>query len=202
MPAQYVTVSGSIATGKTTLCKMLGEMLSIPVFYEEASQNPFLPDFYADDLDIPRYAFHSQMWFLNYKHQQLQKIANARQPVVMERCLDENLIFFQLVLSNEENKIYADYYQLVAESVLALKPILIVYLRVSVTEQLWRIMQRTISYEQAIDEQYLKELNSKYEEWVSSCQQTPVLSFDSEQIQLRKVVRGTCLKVRRHLARQ
>jgi len=54
----------------------------------------------------------------------------------MERCLDENLIFSQLVLTNEENKIYTDYYQLVAESVLALQPILIVYLRVPVTKQL------------------------------------------------------------------
>lgn len=195
MSTPYVAISGSIATGKTTLCKILGRMLGIPVFYEQVSQNPFLARFYSSDLDMSRYAFHSQMWFLNYKRMQLQKIANTKQPVVMERCLDENLIFSQLVLTNEENKIYTDCYQLVAESVFALKRVLIVYLRVSVDEQLRRIKQRNIPYEQNIDKHYLTELSSKYEEWISSCEGAPILPFNSEQVNLERIARETYFRL-------
>ena len=168
---------------------MLGEMLGIPVFYEQPSQNPFLPHFYSNGLGEYGYAFHSQMWFLNYKYMQLQEIANVKQPVVMERCLDENLIFAQLVLTNEENKIYMDCYQLVAQSLVALRPSLIVYLRVSLNEQLHRIKQRSISYEQNIDEQYLMRLDSRYEEWISSCVGIPILAFNSEQVSLERIAR-------------
>lgn len=193
MPARYIAVSGSIATGKTTLCKILGQMLDIPAFYEQVSQNPFLAPFYSSGLGMSKYAFHSQMWFLNYKRMQLQEIANTKQPVVMERCLDENLIFSQLVLTNEENKIYTDCYQLVAESLALLKPVLIVYLRLSLNEQLRRIKQRSIPYEQNIDEQYLVRLNSKYEEWIASYEVSPVLAFNSEKVSLKSIATKACL---------
>lgn len=174
-------------------------MLGIPVFYEQASQNSFLAPFYSSGLGISKYAFHCQIWFLNYKRMQLQEIAKAKQPVVMERCLGENLIFSQLVLTNEEKKIYMDYYQLVAESIFALKPVLIVYLRVSPNEQHRRIRQRSIPYEQNIDEQYLIRLNSRYEEWISSCEGIPILAFNSEQVNLERIATKTCSQLSKFL---
>jgi deoxyadenosine/deoxycytidine kinase len=196
--ARYIAVSGSVATGKTTLSKALGRTLGVRVFYEQPSQNPFLPLFHFGGLGASRYAFQSQMWFLWEKHMHLKEIVSAQELVVLERCLGENLIFGKLLLTGEEIKIYMDYYQLIGESQLPVKPLLIIYLRVSVNEQLRRIRQRGTRYEQNIDERYLGQLNSRYEDWIDSYKEAPVLAFNSEEVTLRSMVRKTCLELSKY----
>lgn len=181
----YFAISGSIACGKTTLCKALARSLGFHAFCEEAAQNPFLSSFYDSYPSIHKHAFHSQMWFLCYKHVQLQQISKLRKPAVVERCLEENLLFARLLLGAEEYKIYMDYYNLIASS--THHPLFSLYLTLPLEEQLHRIQKRGILYEQRIDREYLTKLNSMYEHWVSSGTRIRILRIQNTQLQFEAI---------------
>lgn len=181
----YIAISGSIACGKTTVCNALAQSLGFHALCEEAEQNPFLSSFYDSYPHIREHAFHSQMWFLCYKHVQLQQVSKLRRPAVVERCLEENLLFARLLLGVEEYKIYVDYYNLIASSVH--QPLLILYLAVPLEEQLEHIQRRGIPYEQRVDREYLTKLNSIYEDWVSSCTRIRVLRIQNTQLQFEAI---------------
>ena len=55
----YIAISGSIACGKTTLCKALARSLGFHAFCEEAAKNPFLSSFYDSYPNIQKHVFHS-----------------------------------------------------------------------------------------------------------------------------------------------
>ena len=57
----FVAVAGNIGAGKSSLTEVLAEYFALGPVYEAVDENPYLADFYAD---MPRYAFHSQMFFL------------------------------------------------------------------------------------------------------------------------------------------
>lgn len=181
----YLAISGSIACGKTTLYKALAQSLGFHAFCEEAAQNPFLSSFYDSYPIIQKHAFQSQMWFLCYKHVQLQEISKLSKPAVVERCLEENLLFARLLLGAEEYKIYMDYYNLIASS--AHQPVFILYLTLPLEEQLHRIQKRGISYEQHIDREYLTKLNSMYEHWGSGCTRIRILRIQNTQLQFEAI---------------
>jgi len=194
--AAYIAVSGSIACGKTTLCKTLAQTLQCHAFWEDADQNPFLSAFYHNYPSTREYAFLSQMWFLYYKHAQLEEIARLNELALVERCLDENLLFAQLVLGEEEYKIYMDYYNLIASSMH--QPVLIIYISVSLEEQIARIRKRAIPHEQRIEQAYLTKLNSLYERWVSTCLEIPVLQFKDGESSFKQIEDRVREEVEKH----
>jgi deoxyadenosine kinase len=58
----FITISGIIGAGKSTLATALADKLNLPVFYEPVKDNSYLADFYGD---IAKYAFPMQVWLLN-----------------------------------------------------------------------------------------------------------------------------------------
>lgn len=54
----FISISGLIGAGKSTLAKKLGERMSLPVFYEPVIDNVYLSDFYKDP---SRYSFPLQV---------------------------------------------------------------------------------------------------------------------------------------------
>ncbi|RZM05067.1 MAG: hypothetical protein EOO88_55440, partial [Pedobacter sp.] len=61
----------SVGAGKTTLAHKLAQHFRWEVFLEEVDDNPYLKDFYAD---MPRWAFHLQVYFLNGRFRQTRRI--------------------------------------------------------------------------------------------------------------------------------
>ena len=56
----FIAVAGNIGVGKSTMVRIMYERLGWEPFYEAVVENPYLADFYSD---MPRYAFHSQIFF-------------------------------------------------------------------------------------------------------------------------------------------
>ena len=54
----FISISGLIGAGKSTLAKKLGERMNLPVFYEPVIDNVYLSDFYKDP---SRYSFPLQV---------------------------------------------------------------------------------------------------------------------------------------------
>ena len=58
----HIAVTGNIGAGKTTLASKLADHFGWEVLFEAVEGNPYLAEFYSD---MPRWAFHLQMYFLN-----------------------------------------------------------------------------------------------------------------------------------------
>lgn len=57
----FISISGLIGAGKTTLASKLGEKMNLPCFYEPVIDNTYLADFYSDlQCELPIVAG----WFL------------------------------------------------------------------------------------------------------------------------------------------
>ena len=66
----YIVVEGNIGSGKTSLVEKLSAHLNARAFYEEFSENPFLPKFYAKP---EKHAFPLELSFLAERYHQLKK---------------------------------------------------------------------------------------------------------------------------------
>ena len=85
-PARFIAISGNIGAGKSTLVGFLTQHFQVRAMYEPNDENPYLADFYRD---MPRWAFHSQLFFLIRKfklHLEMQA-APADLPVVLDRTI-------------------------------------------------------------------------------------------------------------------
>ena len=65
----FVSISGLIGAGKSTLATELGKALDVPVYYEPVADNPYLVDFYKN---MDKFGFPMQIHLLNERFQQHQ----------------------------------------------------------------------------------------------------------------------------------
>src|SRR5512137_1028287 len=69
----YISVMGTMGSGKTTAAKLLAKHLKFKLLEENFGENAFLPRFYQD---MKRWAFHSQTFFLMEKITQMLETKN------------------------------------------------------------------------------------------------------------------------------
>lgn len=60
----FISISGLIGAGKSTLATKLAEKMELPCFYEPVMDNAYLGDFYRDPA---RYSFPLQVSFLAFQ---------------------------------------------------------------------------------------------------------------------------------------
>ncbi len=139
-----VSVSGSIAAGKTNLCNRLSEITGMPVVRESVDDNPFLKDFYADP---HRWSLVLQMYFLSNRLRSYTERKNSpgREEVVQDRTIFEDPVFARALVAGEQmeprefatyNSIYED-----ITSHMEIPPV-VVFLNVSPETCLERIRSR------------------------------------------------------------
>ncbi|MCP5910300.1 deoxynucleoside kinase, partial [Klebsiella pneumoniae] len=81
-----IAIVGNIGAGKTTLATKLAQHFKWEVFLEAVDDNPYLKDFYED---MPRWAFHLQVFFLNSRFNQVLQINERTNGVVQDRTIYE-----------------------------------------------------------------------------------------------------------------
>jgi len=67
MVKRTIILAGNIGTGKTSLTERLGNRLGWQSAFESVTDNPYLPDFYAD---MKKWSFHLQVFFLGHRAEQ------------------------------------------------------------------------------------------------------------------------------------
>ena len=60
-PVYHIAIEGPIGSGKTSLAKVLADILDGRLILEEFESNPFLSNFYNSP---EKYAFQTQLYFL------------------------------------------------------------------------------------------------------------------------------------------
>jgi deoxyadenosine/deoxycytidine kinase len=179
-PVFLVAIAGNIGAGKSTLTKYLSEQWHFDTVPEPEAKNPFLKDFYKNP---KRWALHSQLFFLTERAKMQKKAEKNSRYLILDRTIYEDAeVFAKLVLSKNEYNVYKRVYDFFLEELTP--PNFVVYLKASVPTLMERIKRRGRLYERNIKKSYIKKLNEKYDEWISSFKIAPVLTIDTDKYEI------------------
>ncbi|MFO0675598.1 MAG: deoxynucleoside kinase [Polyangiaceae bacterium] len=180
---KYVAVAGTIGSGKTSLVKWLAKTYGFEPYYEPNEQNPYLDDFYRD---MPRWAFHSQAFFLAHKLDLHQALERSKKPAVIDRTIYEDAEIFAKNLRRQkyiETRDWNVYWRLYEGITKALRPPdVLVAVTCSLAATKKRIAKRNRASEKAIPDAYLRNLHRAYGSWFASYAHSPIVHVDTTKM--------------------
>jgi deoxyguanosine kinase len=178
---KYLVIEGNIGAGKTSLATMLARDTDSRLVLEQFSDNPFLAKFYEDP---ERYAFQVELSFLSERYQQIKSELGHPdlfgQAVISDYLLAKSFIFSKHNLKDDEMKLFEKLFSII--NLQAPKPDLYVYLHVPVEKLLENIQKRGRSYEENIQESYLKEVQEGYFGFFKTQTNMKILVVDASNI--------------------
>ena len=179
---RMIVLAGNIGSGKTSLTQLLSLSFGWTPSYESVENNPYLADFYAN---MKTWAFHLQMYFLGNRANEIENLVKTGNSAIMDRSIYEDAHIFVRALHEMDNLSDRDYqayfrlYDLVLKTLP--KPTLLIRLVTPVETLIDRIKQRARSIEDTIDPDYLRLLDSYYQQWAQEYAESPVLTINSQR---------------------
>jgi deoxyadenosine/deoxycytidine kinase len=176
----YIAVEGPIGVGKTSLAKRLAERMDAHLIMEEATENPFLADFYRNK---KKYAFQTQIFFLLARYQQLAKLNTLdlfHSMIISDYTFEKDQLFAKVNLEERELILYDKIAASLSKDVP--KPDLVIFLQAATETLYQRIKQRGVPFERNIDIYYLDELNEAYNYYFFEYDRTPLLVVKTDEI--------------------
>ena len=150
---------------------------------ESVEDNPYLRDFYTD---MPKWAFHLQIYFLNSRFKQVQTIRNSAQTIIQDRTIYEDAYIFAANLHRSgfiNDRDYANYLGLFESMIQHVAPPdLLIYLEADIPKLVKQIEKRGKDYESAMRLDYLKNLNEHYRNWTGSYRLGKLLTVNVNHI--------------------
>ena len=170
----YIVVEGNIGSGKTSLVKMLTKELSAHSIYEEFSDNPFLPKFYAEP---EKHAFPLELSFLAERYHQLKKELNTRdlfhKNIISDYYFIKSLIFAEITLSEDEFFLYKKLFHIIHQKLP--QPDILIYLYSDVERLQKNISKRGRDYESQITDDYLNKIHKGYFNFLNQQNNFPII---------------------------
>ena len=165
MKYHFITIEGNIGAGKTTLAHMLSRHFNARLILEAFADNPFLANFY----DNPRqYAFPLELFFMAERYKQLKELIHTtdlfQHVTISDYLFTKCLLFAKVNLPDEEFRLYQKFYDIIDQQIP--KPDILIYLHVPVKKLQENIRKRNRSYEQAIPDDYLFNLQQTYTQYM------------------------------------
>jgi deoxyadenosine/deoxycytidine kinase len=183
MAKRLIVVAGNIGAGKTSLTERLGTRLDWETAFESVSDNPYLPDFYAD---MRTWSFHLQIFFLGHRADQYLSMAHSPRSAILDRSIYEDAYIFARALHHLGNLSERDYlaYRRVFELLVSTlpPPNLLIYLKAPVSVLVDRIHRRGRDIESGITAEYLSLLESFYDDWMAAFDICPVLTIHTGEL--------------------
>ncbi len=192
----HIAIAGNIGVGKTTLCKMLAKHYSWNPSFEAVDNNPYLNDFY---LDMQRWSFNLQVFFLNSRFRQVKEIADSKETIIQDRTIYEDAYVFAPnlhamgLMSSRDYENYLSLFSLMESFVHP--PDLLIYLRSSVPNLVTQIQSRGRNYEESIRIDYLNRLNERYEAFFSDYKhnhlviETDNLNYEKKEDDFNEIIK-------------
>ena len=180
---KHIAIAGNIGAGKTTLTTQLGKHFGWEVNYESTDNNPYLSDFY---LDMQRWSFNLQVYFLHNRYAQILNIHRGDKVVVQDRTIYEDAYIFAPNLHDMglmASRDYENYLSLFHTMTSQIKaPDLLIYLRASIPTLVDHIQTRGRDYEGNMSLDYLRRLNDRYDNWINQYKEGNLLVINADEI--------------------
>ena len=181
MKFNFIVIEGNIGSGKTSLSKKIANNFNGKLILEEFADNPFLPKFYKE---AERNAFPLELSFMAERFQQLSGEKSKADLFTEFRISDysffKSTLFAQNNLKEDELNLFNQLYHIMFSSVR--KPDLLVYLHSKVGRLQENIKKRGRDYEQNIKDEYLKNIEDKYFDYLKKQNNFPVLILDVSEV--------------------
>lgn len=163
----HIAIAGNIGSGKTTLTQLLARHYGWEARFESVTNNPYLEDYYRD---IARWSFCMEVFFLKERFRDLIAIGQARHTVIQDRTIFEGVHVFMennYAMGNLSRRDYETFMELFRQMMSVVRlPDLLIYLRASVPHLVGNIQKRGREYEQAMQIEYLENLNRRYDDFI------------------------------------
>ena len=165
MKYSFITIEGNIGAGKTTLAQLLSKHYNSRLILEEFADNPFLPKFYSNP---EQYAFPLELFFMAERYKQLKELLQTKdmfqQITISDYLFTKCLLFAKVNLPDEEFRLYQKLFDIINPQIV--QPEILIYLHTSVQRLQENIKKRNRSYEQAIPNDYLFNLQETYTQYI------------------------------------
>ncbi|MFT7624776.1 MAG: deoxyadenosine/deoxycytidine kinase [Myxococcota bacterium] len=180
---RYIAVAGNMGAGKSTLVDFMQVRFGITPYFEPNDENPYLEAFYGD---MKRWAFSSQIYFLQRKfalHLELEREGGV---VVQDRSIYEDAEIFarnlrrMKVLDDRDWATYEGLYLSIRERLKP--PDLLIFLKCSVRTVRKRIKLRARPEEQAVPLSYVRRLNVLYNQWFEDYTLSPTVVIETDRL--------------------
>ena len=140
---------------------------------------------------MEKWSFHLQIYFLNNRFEQNQKILKSKKPVIQDRTIYEDEVIFTKNLYESgflKKREYNNYLKLFNSIIRYVKPPdLIIYLRNNnIGKLVNNIEKRDRVFEKSIQIQYLKNLHLSYEKWIRNYTLNKILIIDVTELDFIK----------------
>ncbi len=183
----HIGIAGNIGCGKTTLTRMLSEHYGWTPKYESVTYNPYLEDYYKD---IERWSYNLETYFLAQRFQDLLEIARSENVIIQDRTILEGVHIFvanNKAMGNLSDRDFDTYMQLFNLMMsMVREPDLLIYLKSSVPHLVSQIQKRGREYEKSISIEYLENLNTRYEQWISEYK-GQVLVIEADELDFENI---------------
>ena len=157
----FITVEGNTGAGKTSLARMLADQYGGKLILEEFVDNPFLPHFYNHP---ERYAFHTEVYFMLDRHQQLVSVIQSQQLHtgfnVADYLFNKSLLYAEVNLPLDEFKLFDRMFRAIYP--VLPKPELLIYVHSTVPRLIRNIQKRGRDFEQSVRGSYLQQVEDIY----------------------------------------
>jgi deoxyadenosine/deoxycytidine kinase len=180
---RYIAIEGPLGVGKSALADRLGARFDATVVLDD-TDNPFLPDFYADR---PGAGFQAQLFYTLARHRQQMMLRQSdlfSQLTVCDYLFERDKIYAYLNLDDNELFIYQRLYDLLVPDLPT--PDLVIYLQ-SPTDVLRRRLRERARADGGLplpDEAYVRELNEAYNHFFFHYGASPLLVVETSQFDL------------------
>lgn len=169
MKHRYISVTGTMGSGKTTVARLLSKQFKFTLIEENFGENAFLSRFYKD---MQRWAFHSQTFFLMEKITQTLSTHAIllKKSVIVDTPIYQDVFSYakaQHVIGNMDDaewRLYLKIYRSFEPSLP--KPDYIIYLKTDLENVKKRIGGRNRGFEKQIPDGYLELLEMLNEQWM------------------------------------
>ncbi|HWB91832.1 MAG TPA: deoxynucleoside kinase [Puia sp.] len=165
MKYHFITIEGNIGAGKTTLSHLLARHYNARLILEQFADNPFLPKFYENPA---QYAFPLELFFMAERYKQLKELVYTgdlfQTVTISDYLFTKCLLFARVNLPEQEFKLYQKLFEIMSTQLV--QPDLLIYLHAPVSKLQANIRKRNRSYEQAIPDEYLLNIQETYTQYI------------------------------------
>ena len=165
MNYHFITIEGNIGAGKTTLAHLLAKHYNARLIVEEFADNPFLTKFYKNP---QQYAFPVELFFMAERYKQLKDLIHTKDLfqniTITDYLFTKCLLFAKVTLSEEEFRLYQKLFDIINQQLS--QPDILIYLHSPVNRLQQNIKKRNRSYEQAIPDEYLFNIQQTYMQYI------------------------------------
>lgn len=165
MNYHFITIEGNIGAGKTTLAHILAKHYNARLVLEGFADNPFLPKFYENP---SQFAFPLELFFMAERYKQLKELIHTKdlfhQVTISDYLFSKCLLFAKVNLPEEEFRLYQRLFEIIHQQLV--QPDILIYLHAPVQKLQSNIRRRNRSYEQAIPDEYLFNIQETYTHYI------------------------------------